>query len=48
MKMPELFKKLRQRNNGKPRPASDWSNSWTPRDWADLPTYHPRREDDVL
>ena len=28
------------------KPARDWSNSFTPRDWADLPVYHPRRNED--
>lgn len=46
MKMRDLLSKLRNRS---PKPqARDWSNSWTPRDWADLPTHHPRREDDAL
>lgn len=46
MKMKDLFSKLPSRS---PRPqARDWSTSWTPRDWADLPTHHPRREDDAL
>jgi hypothetical protein len=48
MKMPDLFRKLRERNAGKPRPGRDWSAGWAPRDWADLPTYHPRREDDAV
>lgn len=46
MKMKHLFSKLRNRS---PKPkARDWSTSWTPRDWTDLPTHHPRREDDAL
>lgn len=28
------------------KPARDWTNMLTPRDWADLPTYHPRRNED--
>lgn len=47
MKMKHLFSKLRSRSQSKPQPR-DWSTSWTPRDWADLPTHHPRREDDAL
>jgi len=31
------------------RPTSpqsrDWESSLTPRDWADLPTHHPRRDE---
>lgn len=46
MKMKDLFSKLRTRPASKPK-ARDWSSSWTPRDWADLPTHHPRREDDA-
>lgn len=23
---------------------TDWTTGWTTRDWADLPTHHPRRE----
>ena len=34
----------------KPRPStqpllSDWTTGWSTRDWADLPTHHPRRND---
>jgi hypothetical protein len=47
MKMKDLFKKLRDRAAGKPR-ARTWSSDWTTRDWADLPTHHPRREDEAL
>lgn len=47
MSMKEIFSKLR-RQPARRAPARDWSNSLTPRDWADLPTYHPRREDDAL
>ena len=47
MKMRELFKKLRDRSQSKPR-ARDWTSEFSPRDWADLPVYHPRREDDAL
>jgi hypothetical protein len=46
MKMKNLFSKLRSRPS-KPR-TRDWSSNWTERDWADLPTHHPRREDDAL
>jgi hypothetical protein len=24
---------------------SDWASNFTPRDWADLPTHRPRRDD---
>lgn len=47
MKMKDLFKKLRQRAASKPH-ARAFTADWTPRDWADLPTHHPRRENDAL
>lgn len=47
MKMKDLLNKLRARAAGKPQPR-DWSAGWTPRDWADLPTHHPRRDGDAL
>lgn len=28
------------------KPTRDWSSSFTQRDWADLPVYHPRRNED--
>lgn len=28
-------------------PRRDWTNSWSTRDWADLPVYHPRRDDNA-
>ena len=46
MKMKNLFSRLRSRPSK--RRARDWSSNWTERDWADLPTHHPRREDDAL
>lgn len=48
MTMKTLFSRLRHRNAGKPAPRRDWSSTWTARDWADLPTHHPRRETDAL
>lgn len=45
--MKDLFKKLRDRAARKPR-ARSFATDWSPRDWADLPTHHPRREDDAL
>ncbi|MBN9308217.1 MAG: hypothetical protein J0I99_17885 [Devosia sp.] len=46
MKMRELFKRRREPSAGKPR-TRDWSVDFTPRDWADLPIHHPRRDDDA-
>jgi hypothetical protein len=46
MKMKNLFKKLRDRSQSKPR-TRDWTAELSPRDWADLPVHHPR-EDDAL
>ena len=47
MKMRDLFKKFRDRAASKPQTRT-WPADWTPRDWADLPTHHPRRENDAL
>lgn len=46
MTMKDLLARLRTRREPKVE-ARDWTNSWTPRDWADLPTPHPRRDDGV-
>jgi hypothetical protein len=50
MNMRDLLSRLTRRPPGKPRttPARDWTANWTPRDWADLPTHHPRDESDAL
>jgi hypothetical protein len=52
MKMRDLLNVLKHRAPSKPRAAGaasrDWTNTWTSRDWADLPTYHPRKESDAL
>ena len=47
MNMRELFGRLKRRPAAKPQ-QRDWTHSLTPRDWADLPTHHPRRESDAL
>lgn len=47
MNMRELFGRLKRRTPNKPAPR-DWTSTWTPRDWADLPTHHPRHENDAL
>lgn len=46
MKMKDLLSRLRPRRPDTSR--RDWTNTWSPRDWADLPTYHPRRDDNAL
>ena len=44
MKMHEILRHLKPRSP-KPRvSARDWPTDWTPRDWADLPTHHPRQD----
>jgi hypothetical protein len=51
MNMRELFGRLKRRTPTEPKagaPRRDWSSEWTPRDWADLPTHHPRQESDAL
>jgi len=48
MNMREIFERLKRRTATQPRlrhTERDWSASWTPRDWADLPTHHPRHDD---
>jgi len=48
MNMREIFERLKRRTATQPRlrhAERDWSASWTPRDWADLPTHHPRHDD---
>lgn len=48
MNMREFFGRLKRRSPSKPRTSDtgrDWSTEWTPRDWADLPTHHPRSDD---
>ena len=47
MTMKDILTRIRQRRDGKPA-RRDWTNTMTPRDWADLPVHHPRREDDAL
>jgi hypothetical protein len=47
MNMRELFGRLKRRPQTKPQ-QRDWTNTLSPRDWADLPTHHPRSEADAL
>ncbi len=47
MTIRDMFVRLR-RQPARTAPRREWTASLTPRDWADLPTYHPRREDDAL
>jgi hypothetical protein len=44
MRMKILWRKLRSQNTTRPV-ATDWTTGWSMRDLADLPTYHPRRDD---
>jgi hypothetical protein len=50
MNMREFLNRLAPRPQARPRVTrtTDWTTSFTPRDWADLPVYHPRRESDAL
>lgn len=52
MNMRDLLSRLVRRPTSKPRtittPPRDWTTSMTPRDWADLPTHHPRSETDAF
>lgn len=43
MNIKALFRRTRTRSATTPQ--RDWSSQFTPRDWADLPVHHPRRED---
>ncbi len=46
MNILELFGRTRRRTPARPgERARDWAAGWTPRDWADLPTHHPRRDE---
>jgi len=47
MNMRELFGRLKRRSTPKPQ-QRDWTNNWSSRDWADLPTHHPRHDSDAL
>lgn len=46
MALKDIFSPIRKRAQRKP--ARTWSSTLTPRDWADLPVYHPRREEDAV
>ena len=46
MKLRDYFRKLTKRRAAR-QPATDWTTTWTARDWADLPTWHARRDDDM-
>lgn len=50
MNMRNLLSRLTRRPPSKTRaaPMRDWTSSWTPRDWADLPTHHPRDESEAF
>lgn len=45
--MRNFLTKLKGRRAARPA-HRDWTSNLTPRDWADLPTFHPRREDEAL
>lgn len=46
MKILELFGRSKRSTPARSgEPARDWSAGWTQRDWADLPTHHPRRDE---
>lgn len=44
MRMKTLWQKLRARTPHQPI-RTDWTTGWSLRDLADLPAYHPRRDD---
>lgn len=45
MNIKTLFRRARTRFASTTQ--HDWSSQFTPRDWADLPVHHPRREDNA-
>ncbi len=47
MTIKNLISRLRRKPASKST-SRNWTTTLSPRDWADLPTYHPRREDDAL
>ena len=46
MNIQMLFRRKRARPMS--TQSRDWASSLTPRDWADLPTHHPHREDSAV
>ena len=46
MNIKTLFRRARTRPGASPQ--RDWSSQFSPRDWADLPVHHPRREDSAI
>jgi hypothetical protein len=46
MNIKTLFRRARTRAGTSPQ--RDWSSQFTPREWADLPVHHPRREDSAI
>ena len=46
MNLKTLFR--RKRGQSTALPSRDWSSQFTPREWADLPVHHPRREDNAV
>ena len=47
MTMREMFERLRRRRAPRPQ-QRDWTSTLTPRDWADMPIFHPRRDEDSV
>ncbi|MGV3490234.1 MAG: hypothetical protein ACO1OG_02845 [Devosia sp.] len=46
MAFKDIFAPIRKRAQRKP--VRVWTETMSSRDWADLPTHHPRREEDAV
>lgn len=44
MRIKDIFARRTPRRPNAQQPRVDWTTNWTPRDWADLPVYHPRHD----
>lgn len=45
MKLSMFFARPRRARKPVQRPVDrDWTATWSPRDWADMPTHHPRQD----
>jgi hypothetical protein len=46
MKLTHFLSRLARRAPA-PQPSREWLSNLSPREWADLPTHHPRRDSDA-
>jgi hypothetical protein len=45
MKLTMLFMRSKRARRPVQPTDRDWTQTWSPRDWADLPTHHPKQPD---